>query len=139
VSSKTILVVAALVAVALSASGCGGKSESAVARCVEKKGLVVRHQKLRIRDVSGGLPFNGHYIGGSGPLHVTTSVAPALAVRMQRNRVTIVFAKSGDQAFDAGLAVSGATLTVEYAGHVAGVWDRRPSKDEARLVEGCLS
>ena len=128
---KTILAVAALVALALSASGCGGKSEADVTRCVEKKGLVVRHQTIRVRHVSGGV---------TSPLRVTTSVAPALVIKTETDRATVVFAKTREQARDAGFDTGeSGTFTVDYGGHVVVVWDSEPRRDEARPVEGCLS
>jgi hypothetical protein len=134
VSSKTILVIAALVALALSASGCGRKSEADVTRCIEKKGLPVRHTRIRFQHLSGKftLPHLPHF---------KMIVAPALVVQTQTNRVTIVFVKSQDQLFEAALALSGGLsehFGREYAGNIAGVWESRPRKDEARLVEGCL-
>jgi hypothetical protein len=149
VSFKTILVIAALVAVALSASGCGGKSESAVTRCIAKKGLVVEHQRIRVRHVSGGIKLdnNLNFVGGVSPTHVKTSVAPALVVQTHTDRATIVFAKTDDQAADASIAPawgdgtfpSQSTVSEDFPGHIVLIWDSQPRKDEAPLVEGCLS
>jgi hypothetical protein len=149
VSSKTILVIAALVALALSASGCGGKSEADVTRCIEKKGLVVGHKRIRVRHISGGVKLdnNLNFVGGISPLHVKTSVAPALVVQTHTNRATIVFARTDDQADDAGFAPawgdgtfpSEGTVSEDYPGHLVVIWDSQPHKDEGRLVEGCLS
>ena len=148
-SSKTILVIAALVALALSASGCGGRSEADVTRCIEKKGLVVGHQRIRVRHVTGGVKLdnNLNFVGGISPLHVKTSVAPALVVQTRANRATIVFGKTDDQAVDAGSAPlcwdgtfpNQGTVSEDFPGHVVLIWDSQPRKDEAQLVEGCLS
>jgi len=129
--------VGALVALALSVCGCGGKSESDVAHCIQKKGFFVRHQGLRVRHVYGGSKILTDPLG-SGPLRVKTIIVPALSVETATNHVTIVFAKSDGQVVEAGFALPGTVVRV-YAGDVAAVWDSQPRKDEARLVEGCLS
>jgi hypothetical protein len=109
----------------------------------------VGHQRIRVHQVSGGVKLdnNLNFVGGISPLHVKTSVAPALVVQTHTNRATIVFAKTDDQADDAGLAPawgdgtfpSEGTVSEDYPGHLVLIWDSQPRKDEARLIEDCLS
>jgi hypothetical protein len=105
---------------------------------MEKRGLLVERQRIRIP----------HYYGSiKGGIHKKIGIVPALVALTVPNRATIFFAKTEDQAVDAGMAPlstngifpNEGTVTLDYRRNVVLIWDSQPPKNKARLVEGCLS